>query len=256
MGRRTLLLIAAVVIAALGAVLIFLYVQGINDRAVANQQPVKVLTAKKEIATGTSVSAAQAAGDFQLSTVPKANVVPGALTDTTSLNGQVALSTVFPGEQIIPGHFGAPATAQKVIAIPKGDIAVSAQFSDTARVAGFIQPGSHVVMFISATPQQAANGATTTTSKTTGKNYTRLLLPNVLVIAVGSTTTIPQTTTTPSGAQTTQQVSQTILTVGVNQKDAEKIIYAQANGTLTLGLLTKNSVVKANAGINGSNLFK
>ena len=39
MGRRTLLMIAAIVIAALGAGMIFLYVQGINDRAQADQEP-------------------------------------------------------------------------------------------------------------------------------------------------------------------------------------------------------------------------
>ena len=37
MGRRSVLLIVAVVIAALGAAMVFLYVQGINDRAVADQ---------------------------------------------------------------------------------------------------------------------------------------------------------------------------------------------------------------------------
>ena len=37
MGRRTLLLVAAFVVAALGTTLVFLYVHGANDRALADQ---------------------------------------------------------------------------------------------------------------------------------------------------------------------------------------------------------------------------
>jgi pilus assembly protein CpaB len=45
MGRRTMLLVAAFVVAALGTTLVFLYVNGVNDRAVADQKQVRVLVA-------------------------------------------------------------------------------------------------------------------------------------------------------------------------------------------------------------------
>ena len=39
MGRRTVLMLVAILVAALGSTLVFLYVQGINDRAIAEPGP-------------------------------------------------------------------------------------------------------------------------------------------------------------------------------------------------------------------------
>ena len=56
MGRRTILLIAAVVVAAVGTGLIFAYVNGVNDRALADQSPQQVLVAKVTIPSGTTAA--------------------------------------------------------------------------------------------------------------------------------------------------------------------------------------------------------
>ena len=87
MGRRTTLMLVAIVVAALGSTLVFLYVQGINDRAIADQEPVEVLTAKEDIAAGESIDDALAAGKLELTDVPKVNILPGALTTTDGLEG-------------------------------------------------------------------------------------------------------------------------------------------------------------------------
>ena len=47
MGRRLALLIAAVLVAALGTALVFAYVKKADDRAIADQQPVSVLVASR-----------------------------------------------------------------------------------------------------------------------------------------------------------------------------------------------------------------
>ena len=54
MGRRTVLLVVALVVAALGTTMLFLYVNGLNDKAIAKQGSVSVLVAKKLINPGTS----------------------------------------------------------------------------------------------------------------------------------------------------------------------------------------------------------
>ncbi len=87
MGRRTILLIVAIVVAALGSALVFLYVQGIDDRAIAGQESVEVLTATAVIAAGESIDDAQTAGKLELSSVPKAQVLDGALSSTGTLRG-------------------------------------------------------------------------------------------------------------------------------------------------------------------------
>ena len=127
MGRRTILMIAAVAIAAVGAAMIFLYVQGINNRAEAKQQPVQVLAATSQIEAGETIDEAVSAGKLELTSFPEKDLLDGAMQNTEALTGQVALTNIFPGEQIIPGKFGAAGT-QTNITIPEKNIAVSVQF--------------------------------------------------------------------------------------------------------------------------------
>ena len=70
MGRRTVLLIVAALIAVLGTGMVFLYVRSADNRAEANQQPVQVLKAVAQIEPGETLADAQAAGKVQLGTVP------------------------------------------------------------------------------------------------------------------------------------------------------------------------------------------
>jgi pilus assembly protein CpaB len=242
MGRRTVLLIVAALIATLGTSLVFLYVRGADDRAQANQSPVQVLVAVSQINPGETLQAAQAAGKLQLGSVPSAQVLPGAVNTIASIGTDVALSTIFPKEQIITGKFGA-AGDQSTLTIPDGDIAMSVNLSDTGRVAGFVSPGAEVAIFA------------TSTSKA-GSDSIRLLLSKVQVIAVGTTTVVPTTTTSAAGAQTTEQLPKTLFTLAVNQSDAEKVLYAAGHGELNFGLLNAKSKVKPGPGVSAQNLFQ
>jgi pilus assembly protein CpaB len=247
MGRRTVLLIVAALIAALGTSMVFLYVRGADNRAEADQQPVQVLKAVTQIQPGETLSAAQAAGKIQLASVPRAQVLTGAVNSTAGMGNEVALSTVFPNEQIISGKFGA-AGSQDTLTIPDGDIAISVTLSDTGRVAGFVTPGAHVAIFLTGA-QQGPQGAA-------GVDATRLLLPKVEVIAVGATTVISTTTTDQAGSQTTEQLPKTLFTLALNQPDAEKVMFAASHGELSFGLLNDKSKVKPSTGVSAQNLFR
>jgi len=161
-------LIVAALIAALGTSMVFLYVRGADNRAQAAQDPVQVLKAIAVINPGETLLAAQTAGKIELGTVPTEQVLSGAVNSTSTIGDQVALSTIYPNEQIISAKFGAPGD-QKVLTIPDGQIAISINLTDTGRVAGFVSPGAEVAIFLSS----EAEGV-------------RLLLPRVPIIAVGS----------------------------------------------------------------------
>ena len=60
MGRRTVLLIVAALIAALGSGLVILYVRGVDARADAKYDAVEVLTAVKMIEPGETIASAKA----------------------------------------------------------------------------------------------------------------------------------------------------------------------------------------------------
>ena len=239
MGRRLALLIAAVLVAALGTALVFAYVKKADDRAIADQQPVSVLVAKTAVAPGTRVIDAANAGAFERKELPQAAVVPGALSSTDPVRDQVVLSTIFPGQQLLTGMFGATAASNASIAIPPGQIAASFSFGDPQRVAGFVQPGSNVVIFL-------------TSSLNGGKSQTRVLLPKVTVIAVGPTTITPPAD--PAQANPEAQ-PRAMLTLALTQKQAEQIIFAQGNGSMYLGLLNDKSQIRPGPGINATNVF-
>jgi pilus assembly protein CpaB len=245
MDRRKVLLIVAAVVAALGTLLVFVYVKSADTRAAEQYHAVQVLKAVKPITPGETVADAQAQGAIQLGTVAQQDRMPDALSDLSTVNGQVALTNIYPGEQIVTSKFGATAANASSLTIPKGDLAISISLTDPGRVAGFVNPGDNVAIFMSGSGQGGSGGT-----------FTRLLLPKVEVIAVGSTTVTTTTTTDANGQQTTEQLPKTLMTLAVDQKDAQKVIYASGNGELAFGLLDKGSTVKAGGPVTDQNLFQ
>lgn len=250
MGRRTVLLIVAALIAALGTSLVFMYVRGVDARASAEFDTVEVLKAVEIIAPGETLGDAQAAGKIELGTVTKGSLLDGATSSTAEISKQVALTTVFPGEQITTSKFGEPGE-QDVLTIPDGKMAISVNLTDPARVAGFVTPGAEVAIFVSAEPA-AIDGEQTQTLP----EFTRLLLPRITVIGVGTTTVVPTTTTDKTGAATTEELPRTLMTLAVNQDEAERLIYSARNGEIAFGLLTEKSEVKAGPGVTATDMFE
>ncbi|CAB4953075.1 unannotated protein [freshwater metagenome] len=242
MSRRTLLLIAALVLAAVGTVLVFMYAQNAQNVATEGQTLKKVLVAKTAIEVGTTGAAAAASGSFTEQELPASAIVDGAIDDAAPLASLVTTVPIFPGQQIISQQWGAAALATG-LTIPEGKIAVSIQLGDPERVAGFIAPGSIIAVFA------------------TGGPSVRLLLPRVEVIAVGPTTVVSRTTGQGSSANV-EQIPTAILTVALSQIDAERIIFAQGKAApsvysgLYFALTDKNSKLTPNdAGVTDATLF-
>jgi pilus assembly protein CpaB len=246
MARRSALLIVAVLIAALGTAMIVLYVQGIDDRAAEGQELVEVLTATEVIEAGESVRAAQEAGKFEAKDVRRDDMVGGALDSTTSISDLVALGTIYPGEQIISTRFGTLGDVENLV-IPDDKMAVSVELTDFERVAGFVNPGSEVAIFGTATApvRRLPDGTEQTLS-----SVARIILARVPVIGVGTTSVGSRTVTTEEGAQVTEEVPRTILTVAVTQEEAENLILADRTTDLTFALLGGETESRDKAGVN------
>ncbi len=232
MARRTALLVAAILVAALGAALVAIYVHNVNNNALAKQQPVEVLVAKKIIPAGTTGAAAAASGALEKRTIPRDAVASSdVLDDIQPVANLVTNAPIFPGEQILKAKFGKPGDSN-VLTIPTaGTMAVSVALDDPNRVDGYVVPGSEVAVFL------------------TANNSTRLLLPRATVIAIGTRTLVPS-----SGQNATQNQS-SVVTFGVTAADAQKLIYAESIGKLYLGLLTKDSTVSNLPATSTANLF-
>lgn len=239
MGRRTLLLIAALVVAALGTTLVFFYVDRVDERALRDQEPVNVLVAKTIIKAGTTGAQAEREGAFKLQPIPRTAAIDGYLRDARSIGDLVAVSDIYPGEQIIAPKFAA-AGSTGALPIPPGKVGMSFQLGDPQRVAGFVQPGSEIAVFV-----------TIAGALPDGTPGTRLLLPRVTVIAVGPTTLRPATGKDANN----EAVPTAILTLALDQMQGQRLVYASQNGTLYFALLTKDSKVAPGPGVGGRNLF-
>ena len=106
MGRRTVLLIAAIVVAALGAALVWMYADRADERAQADAAPVQVLVATVDIGAGTSGAAISEAASAELRTLPASAVPAGALSDLTPVTDLVTLGPVFAGQILLQQIFG------------------------------------------------------------------------------------------------------------------------------------------------------
>jgi pilus assembly protein CpaB len=242
MGRRSVLLVAALVVAALGTTMVFFYVNGVNDRALAKQNPERVLVAQKLIPAGTSVSDAIHDGSFASKTISSGDAIAGAISDFPPINGKTASTTIYPGDQITRVKFSAQGPTSTLVP-PSGLLSISVVLKDPAQVAGFVTIGTKIAIFFTG---PAARG---------GQDQTQLLLPDVEVLAIGAKTAAPVTTTTTTGTET-NAVSNTSLTLAVDQKDFQRVLFASTHGQLNLGLLGKGFTPSLNVPPTGqTNLF-
>ncbi|KQV72752.1 hypothetical protein ASC64_19070 [Nocardioides sp. Root122] len=231
MARRSVLLALAIVTALVGTLLIVMYVQGIDNRATEGQELVEVLVAKDIVNAGESVSAAEEAGKFEKREIRRDDLVPGALSSSTSVTGLVATGNIYPGEQLIADKFGNVGDTQTLV-IPDDKLAVSVELTDPERVAGFVNPGSEVAVFVTVADS----------------SYTRIILNRATVIGVGQTSTTSRTTTDEQGTQTIEEVPKTILTLALTQKESEKLIWADRFGELNVGLLSDKTKTRDEKG--------
>lgn len=245
MDRRKILLILAAMIAALGTLLVFLYVQGAESRAKEDFESVEVLVATQDIAQGETFE--DASGKFEKRDVPQDSVLDDALTSLESLDGLVALTPIYEGEQVIQAKWGGSAEVDvtaNVLAIPKGKVAASVNLTDPARVSGFVQPGSEVAIVVTIDDDKAPIA------------YSRTLVRKATVLAVGATSTVTSTKTNDEGESETEQIPQTLMTVALTQKEAEKVFWGASFGEeLSFALINNESVVGPTQPVNEPNLF-
>ena len=196
-SRRTVILIAAVLIGAIAAYALYNYVNGVEDRAYDNAKRVQVFVVKQPIAKGTPGD--QAVGDklVQAGQIPQEFRPATAITDTAVLNGKVALTNLVPGQVVVDGMFVDQATAFVTFSerIPVDQVAVTVSVDQVHGVAGLLVPGDKVnLMVVLPKPLSDLSGSTPAQSNpntgTTDANEAptvRYLYQNVEVLAIGQT---------------------------------------------------------------------
>jgi pilus assembly protein CpaB len=238
-NRRLALLLTAVVIAAAGTALVFLYVKNADDRALADQKPVKVWVATNTIPAGTSIRQAQSQGDLDQKTVTESSTVDNALSSLARYQDLVTQTTIISGQQLSLNMLGDQPLASAALPVEEGDIAASFDFTNSGRVAGFVEPGSRVVVF-------------GTLQGSGGEQVTGVLLGDAKVLAVGPVSGLEGS----ESANSEKDLPRTVLTLSVSDVDAARLILASENGSLYLGLRDDKSDVSTDTEVSQENLLR
>lgn len=241
MDRRRLLLVVAVLVAALGAGLVFVYVQGAEDRAAEQVDTRQVLVVLQTISPGESSANLYSDGKVDVREVPADQLLEGSTDDGAAFDDTVALTTLYPGEQLLTQKFGdiEDIEGRPTLPLPAGKTAITLQMTNATRVTSFTQPGSHVAIYTdrirtSTEPGAAPDGTTDpgVTGLVAGPSEPACVIESdVLVLGVGSTPVDQSGTPVAAGSEegTDDQlqddvVGTTYLTVAVDSRQAARLV--------------------------------
>ncbi|KSU78927.1 pilus assembly protein CpaB [Pseudarthrobacter enclensis] len=229
MKSRLLAGTAAVALALVGALIMLVYANGADQRAMASTNPRKVLVVEKAIPAGTPVH--DMAASLVIQDVPATAIAATAVTSLDGKAGTVAAVDLVPGEQLLAERLIAPedVKAKSGVEIPAGLQEVTFELEPKRVVGGRLEAGDHIGIALNYKEGADKGKVDAETSQ--------LTLRKVLVTAVqrapqssgtekpadGSN---PQDTTLPQGSF--------MVTVAVNDIDASKIIFTSINGELWL----------------------
>jgi pilus assembly protein CpaB len=250
MTRRIIGVLLAIILAILGTVAVLVYVKSAQNRVADGQRAVQVLVAKQRIPAGTTGESIRARELVEQVVMPERSIPNGALGSLpTELDKLVVTSDVQPSQLLLRGMFGAATKLSGGLNLPEKMLAVSVEIQMSEQVGGYVRPGSQITIF-------------DTFLLADGGKATRVLLPRVEVLAVGTygaggvTSAQQDGTNGQNGNNNNQRTGASLLvTVAVNQTDAERLIHAFRTGQLYLALLTDSSEVRPGPGVDDRTLF-
>lgn len=255
MRRRILTIALAILLAVIGTGAVLIYVKQADKRAIAGQKAVTALVATQQIPAGTTAAAALNGGMLSSEELPAASVPTDAVRSITPDLSHLVLSGDLPSGQLLLRPMLVTAVqAASGLPIPSGKVAVTIQLCLQRAVANYVRAGSQIAVFN--TFYKAPAGSVTTSC--TGTNFskgakalhTRLVLNDVQVLSVGPGTAAGPTSSSGSSSVTSTAFSQTttasnqtvvLVTVAVDQADAERLIELAEAGIPYLALVSSTS---------------
>ncbi len=149
MKSRILAGVVALVAAVIGAILVFSYATGADQRAMSRLNPVTVLVVQQKIPAGTPVS--ELGELIKAERLPAASVPDTALENLNSSKGKVTAIDLAPGEQLLtqrlvdPDELGTPGE----IDVPEGFQTISFALEPQRVIGGQFIAGDTVGIFAS-----------------------------------------------------------------------------------------------------------
>ena len=135
-------------LAAIAALLAFaslvVYLKRYRESLQSASQPVTVLVAKSLIERGTPGSVIGAQDLFQTSSIPRGQVVDGAITDPASLRGRISSKDIYPGQQLTAADFTTTDADTLGTELSGTERAISVPFDSAHGMLGMVHAGDRV----------------------------------------------------------------------------------------------------------------
>jgi pilus assembly protein CpaB len=215
MNRRTrhvVVLAIAVITASIASFGVYRAMGQLPSRRAERVQ--SVVVAARPLLIGTQLTES----DLKVVAWPASSLVPGAITDLKEAVDRGLLTAVLQNEPITASKLAAPGSAGLPPAIPPGMRAMSVRVNDVIGVAGFIVPGSRVDVVA--------------TIRRRDDSMTRTAASNVTVLTAGTRKDQEQ----PLEIDRSRNSGETVVTLMVTPRDAERIALAQSEGQIMLVL--------------------
>lgn len=259
--RRTLTIALAAMLALIGAVAVLAYARQANKRAVDGLKAETVLAATGAIRAGTSLGTAQNEHLLTTEKVPVSSLSTAPVHSVTAANAHLVTSANVAGGQVLLQNMLASAasvTAGGGFVIPTGMVAVAVNMCVSEAVADYLTPGSYVAVFDTVANVQGSQVQRSCDTahaiinsaaiRSTQAATTLLVLKKAEVLAVGQNPVTASTsgansatvTTDPSSSSSSSQ-DEVLVTLAVNQADAERLIVIDEVGLPYMALLGANS---------------
>jgi Flp pilus assembly protein CpaB len=143
-------ILLGVIAAIIAAIALVVYLN--HYRNSVSPPPVNVLVAKKTIPQGTSGDVlAKSTSFYEVTQLPKDQVLSGAITDSSTLAGKVALKEISPNSQLTADQFGAASGVQ--YQLNPNQRAVVVPLGSPESVGGQIGAGSLVDVWVTSSAQ-------------------------------------------------------------------------------------------------------
>ncbi len=236
----------AVIVAALGAGLVFIYAQDAEDRAAEKLETQNVLVATQLISPGESASDAANAGKLLSKAVPRDELIVGSTNEGSDFTSTVALTTIYPGEQLLTQKFGSidQVAAETGLVVPEGLTATAITLDDTSRISGFTPAGTRVGVFITGTFAGSA------------EPEVRVLFKEVLILANGLVTVAPQVGPDGQPVVSADSAALSQYVLALTARDAAKLKLAQDLGDISLVLLPPDTPLKIGDPVTPGDIFE
>jgi pilus assembly protein CpaB len=245
-SRRTLILIAAVVIGAIAAYSLFTYIGGIEDEANDNAERVKIFKIVQDIPKGTFGDEAFAQGLIEEDVIAKEYRPATAISDPAAIDGLVAISDLPANQVVVSNQFVSQAESLSTFSslLKNNEVAISVSIDQVRGVAGLLVPGDFVNMMVTGAGTAAVEGEPVEGTTGGAGVYTqpaRFLFQKVQILAIGQSRQLEPgetTATNPDGTPVTS-TSSGLLTFALPATAAQQIASVES-GSYYLTLVPKD----------------